>query len=323
MNRRALLRTFGAIGTVGAFAGCVGSGPGSGGTPGGSTTDTTDDRTTDDRTTAPDGGSDGTETSTSDGSVVEIGDRSAVAFPETNRPHAVTVKNATADPVTVGLSLSAEARGRVWRDVHHVAPDDPFELRLNAPAHYSLELRRDPDTSADADATTADDAMSDPDATVDVPLPSFDCNQSGTKVTLTADAVESTTYTTEIACADPELADTSFSATEGTCGSSDADDATVRYDGETVRVTGTISMPDPCRGVTLSKARYDDAKSTLFLTVEVQPADPAATCIACIGVRDYEATATFDVDLPDRVVVRHAGTDRETAVVARAVRNGA
>ena len=318
MNRRALLRTLGAIGTAGALAGCIGGGPGSGGTPGGSATDAPGGETT-----APDGGSDGTGTPASDGSVVEVGDRSTVAFPEMNRPHAVTVKNATADRVTFGLSLSAEARGRVWNDVVRVAPDDPFELRLNEPAHYSLELRRDPDAEADADATTVDDTVSDPDATVDVPLSLFDCNHSGTEVTVTADGVDTTTYATEIACADAELADTSFSAAEGTCGSSDADDASVRYDGESVRVTGTVSMPDPCREVKLSKARYDAEKSTLFLSVEVQPADPAATCVACVGVRDYEATATFEADLPDRVVVRHAGPDRPTGAVARAVRGGA
>ena len=317
MDRRALLGHLGAAGTLGAaaFAGCLGGVDAPGDSPGTDTADTTS--TPDDPVTDTD-----TETETSDGNTTDdstpvpddadavIGDRSSVAFAEMNRPHPVTFENATDGSVTLDLSVAAEGRGAVWARTVELAPAGSFELRLAEPAHYTVEVRR-----------TGGGSDGDPGATVDVPLSLFDCNYTGTTVEVTADGVDATTFTTELACPAPELVDTSFDAGEGACGTP-TDAADVRYDGEAVRVTGTVSMPDPCRSVSLSEATYDDGKSTLFLTVQVAAADPAATCVACVGISDYEVVADFDVDLPDRVVVRHAGADRATEVVARAVRGG-
>ena len=308
MDRRALLRTLGAAGTLGAIAGCLGGAGAPGDSSGADGTETTDGTATPPPTTETEtpGG-----TETPDGATASIGDRSNVAFPDENEPHLVTVTNAAADPATLDLSVAAEGRGEVWARTVELAADGTFELRLVEPAHYTVAVRR---TAGGSDVT----------AEVDVPLSYFDCNDSGTTVEVTVDDVSATTHATMMACPDAQLADTSFDAGEGTCRGQEreADTADVRYDGETVRVTGVVSMPDPCRGVSLSEATYDDAESTLSLTVEVAAADPAQTCIACIGVRDYEITADFDVDLPDRVVVRHAGADRATEVAARAVRGG-
>ncbi len=311
MDRRTLLRRVGAAGTVGSLAGCLGAAvPGdSSGADGDAGTTETETGTTPDETETSDGTETPDETETaSDGADAVIGDRSAVAFPETNKPHAVTVKNAAADSTRLDLSVSAEGRGEVWARTVELPSGGAFELRLVAPAHYTVTVCRAADGGVAAE--------------VDVPLSWFDCNDSGTTVELTADGAETTTFTTEMACPAAELAGTSFDAGEGQCGNADADAADVRYDGETVGVTGTVSMPDPCRDVSLADATYDEETSTLSLTVEVAAADPAQTCIACVGVRDYEATADFDVDLPDRVVVRHTGPDRETEVVTRAVRGG-
>lgn len=290
-----------------ALAGCLGGGtdpgesaPGTD-TDGTTDTDTPDDPATETETKAPDGGTDDPGTP-ADGVDAVVGDRSGVAFPEANLPHAVSVRNATDDPATLDLSVAAEGRGEVWARTVDLAPDGRFELRLAEPARYTVRVDR-ADDGGDAHG---------PDATVDVPLSYFDCNDSGTNVTVTADGVETETFATEVACPAPELVDASLDAGDGTCGDPDADAVDVRYEGEAVLVTGTVSMPDPCRGVSLSEASYDEGESTLFLTVRVAAADPAATCMACVGVRDYEVTADFDVDLPDRVVVRHAGADRET-----------
>ena len=316
MDRRALLGRLGAAGTLGAaaFAGCLGTGGDStapGDSPGTDGTDTPDDPVTNTGET-PGGETPDDSTTTPDGDAAVVGDPSSVAFPDTNRPHSLTFENATDDPVTLAVAVAAEGRGEVWAETVELASGGSFGLRLAEPAHYTIRVDR-------ADGGNAGD----PDATVDVPLSHFDCNDSGTTVKVTTDGVDATTFTTELACHGPELVDASFDAGEGACGDPDADAADVRYDGEAVRVTGAVSMPDPCRDVSLSEATYDEGESALFLTVRVAAADPAATCAACVGVRDYEVTADFDVDLPARVVVRHAGADRATKVVARAVRGGA
>lgn len=314
MDRRALLRTVGAAGTVGAFAGCLGSAS----TPADSSGTAADEVTTDAAETSDHGTETRTdaaetsdpdpetETSTSDGTDATVGDPSAVAFPETNRPHLVAVENVAGDPATLGISVSAEGRGEVWARTVDLDPGETFDLRLVAPAEYTLTLRRTRDGSTQT-------------SSVGVPLSYFDCNDSTTAVEVTANGLRTETTSTEMACPDPELADTTFDAGEGRCGNADADAADVRYDGEAVRVTGTVSMPTPCHEAVLSEATYDDREATLFLTVAVRDPDPDRVCVDCIGVRDYEATAAFDVDLPDRVEVRHAEGD-ETAVVARAVR---
>ena len=320
MNRRALLGRLGAAGTLGAaaVAGCLGTGTGpdtdspGGGDPSATDTDAPDDPTTETET--------GTETpkgtDAPDGDAAVIGDPADVAFPQMNRPHAVAFENAAGDSTTLDLSVAAEGRGAVWSRTVELAPGGSFDLRLVEPAHYTLRVAR-----AGGDSGGGNGSDGTPDATVDVPLSHFDCNESRTTVTVTAEGVKTETLATEIACATPELVGTSFDAGEGTCGDP-TDAADVRYDGEAVRVSGTVTMPDPCRSVSLSEATYDDGTSTLFLTVRVAAADPAATCVACVGVRDYEVTADFDADLPDRVVVRHAGADRPTETVTRAVRGG-
>lgn len=315
MDRRALLRAIGAAGTVGALAGCLGSATAPGDSSGTAADEVTADETetsepeTETGTDAGETSEPETETSTPGGNVATVGDASAVAFPETNRPHLVAVENVAGSRTTLGVSVSAEGRGEVWTRTVDLDPGETFDLRLVAPAEYTLTLRR---TRGGSTQTSS----------LGVPLSYFDCNDSTTTVEVTANGLRTQTASTEVGCPAPELVDTAFDAGEGECGDEGADAADVRYDGETVRVAGAVTMPDPCRDVSLAEADYDGAESTLFLTVEVAAADPAATCIACLGVRDYEITADFDVDLPDRVVVRHAGADRPTEVVERAVRGG-
>ena len=97
----------------------------------------------------------------------------------------------------------------------------------------------------------------------------------------------------------------SFTASDGDCGSGE-DTAEVRFDGDAVRVDGSLATPTPCHGAALADARLaDDGRR---LVVAVRTTDPASeSCVQCLGAVPYEATVRFGAGLPEEVRVEHDG----------------
>jgi len=104
---------------------------------------------------------------------------------------------------------------------------------------------------------------------------------------------------------EPRIVGESFTAHDGDCGS-DEDVAEVAFDGDTVRVDGTLATPTPCHGAALAGTRLADDGSRLV--VAVRTTDPASeSCVQCLGAVPYEATVRFGAGLPEEVRVEHDG----------------
>lgn len=101
----------------------------------------------------------------------------------------------------------------------------------------------------------------------------------------------------------PRIVDESLAARDGDCGSGE-DVARVAFDGDAVRVDGSLATPTPCHGAALADARLDGTR----LVVAVRTTDPSSeACVQCLGAVPYEATVRFEGGLPAEVRVEHDG----------------
>lgn len=333
MQRRALLAALATTGGALGTAGCLqsmgastdpgtdssdGTSPGSG-TRDDANRDTTDPEPTDDGTRTDDGDAppsdDAREPGPNDpewnptGDPVEtyrVGDRSTVVFPDSNRPHGITLWNRVDRERTIrvaytdGATEEAEVLGSVAVPGGHA-----IEIALQVPTRYALSVFVDDESFG----------------TVAVGREWFDCNTSGGSYALgKTDLVDYGTTTTLVACADPRVASRSFAVTERDCGTESDERATIVYDGERVRFKGTFVSGTQCAQLSLAPStNAGDASSARFV-VDADPQDDGG-CVQCVGAIDYEGTVHYERDLPDHVELAHRTRDGETHTVAKADRN--
>lgn len=84
--------------------------------------------------------------------------------------------------------------------------------------------------------------------------------------------------------------------------------AEIRFDAETNRVVvaGRLrSGGRSCKRTVLESATYDSTSDTLTLVVFDRVDESVGLCTSEIAVVPYEATVTFDTELPGEVVVEH------------------
>lgn len=108
----------------------------------------------------------------------------------------------------------------------------------------------------------------------------------------------------------PGVENARFRADDAECTSRD-EEATVARRGRTVRVSGTMIVPDPCHDGVLRTAEHDRESGVFRIVVGAEPTD--GFCVQCVAAIDYEFTATVD-GCPERVVVYHEGGDERKEI---------
>lgn len=296
MKRRPLL---GAVaGSLGAaiLGGCLGDG-GEGGDSD-TTTNQTPEPTTRPPTTTPPNGDDYRFDPESDDPFdrFERGDRSAVVFPDNNRPHDVKVWNAADESRVVTLVVIRDGETVLDRTV--TFPADGFlTLRVQVPDDWQIDLRRD----------------GEPLETIEIARESFDCNHIDHLVGVTADwTVTTQLRATEIACRGPAIAEHSFAPGEGHCASGTESAAAIAFEGESVVVDGTFVTPTPCYDLRLATAAYDANADALEIVIAAEAT--GETCVQCIGAIGYEAAIRFDHGRPGQVIVKYRNEGKSTVV---------
>jgi hypothetical protein len=298
MNRRELLQRAGALTTVVGLAGCVGTASRSN-PPNGETT--TDDLET---TTMDEFGDDfaGVKSDRDDPfAELSVGSRDGVAFPDTNRPHVVQVWNAAEESRDLLVRVSRGATDLLDRTVEFDA-DAYLTITLNEPADYRVAV------GVAGEVPT----------TFGVGRGLFDCNASTTDAGVAPDGTVATiTESTTMACHGPHVGETAFDVGQGKCGTENS--ASVAFEGEQVRVDGTVRTPTPQSGLSLADVSYDERAGTLAVRVRESGGDTPEPGVECVGTVPYEAIVGFEYDLPDEVAVVHESMD-QTKEVTRTAR---
>jgi len=293
MNRRRLLSAIGGLG-VAASAGCLGAG-GDAGDPDGDTPDDTPTEVPAGDNPSFNPGSDEPAWSRT------IGDRDAVAFPESNRPiEAVVWNDGPERDVRVVVGCACEP----LLDETVTLPADAFlSLTFAEPGAYEFRLAVG---NGDLRPVTAYDCGA------------FDCNDTTTTVQVTADGtVRTETLSTAVACPGPTVADVAFEqAAQGECGSEDA--ASVGTEGQSVVVNGRVVTPVPCYDLALVRAGYDGDADRLDVDVEADERQDGV-CTECVGEVPYEARVAFEHGFPGTVRVRHRRDGEWTVVTTAAL----
>lgn len=288
MQRRALLRKLGGVTAIGAFAGCTSvQAPGN---------DDQNDPTTDPGTTPSEPGPVVDE--------LRIGNRDNVDFPETHRPHGITVVNDVDNTRDIGVELTDGDGSVLVEDSWSVPADGRIVMTLNEPDQYTLAVRLDGEDLGPVSPQAG----------------SFDCNDSQTTVTVGPNGeLDSRTISTAVACASPEVVDTTFTETGSGCadgGEEQQPVASLTAADEQVSIAGEMRVPNPCYGATLESASISEGPEHV-LTVRIAQTDPDedGACVECVGAVEYETTISLDIDYPRTVVLeyRHMGDTEEVA----------
>lgn len=114
--------------------------------------------------------------------------------------------------------------------------------------------------------------------------------------------------------ATPRITKTWFHADDAECTNQDDDEATVARKGRTIRVAGTIIVPDPCHDAVLRTAEYDQESEEFQIVIGAERTD--GFCIQCLAASDYELTARIVDGYPERVVVYHEVGDERKKITA-------
>lgn len=300
MNRRDFLQRAGATAGVAGLAGCLGSavdesGPGS-------------DPANESETTGESDRFSGVQSDDdSPFRTISVGERDGVAFPDNNRPRTVRVWNAADAAREISLEISRDGES-VLDETVEFAADAYLKVVLNEPDDYRVAVGL-----ADADPTV-----------VEISRERFDCNTATIDAGVTADGrVETASVSTAAGCPLPEVASTDFSAEQGNCGTEHS--ATPAFEGESVRVEGTVRAPTPRSNLSLAEATYDRESDALTVRVRASESDgsgdDSGMGTQCVGEVPYEATVGFEYALPSDVAVVHE-TPEETVEVTRASRSG-
>jgi hypothetical protein len=126
---------------------------------------------------------------------LDVGSREGVADPEDNRPHGVSIWNATSKTTTVEVRLVDAAADRTVLELtSELAADAAIECSLLDPSTYRLRVQV---PGMEATETAA------------VPRSWFDCNSSVTQVSiLEGGRIESQMFSTLVACTDVTISGT-------------------------------------------------------------------------------------------------------------------
>lgn len=269
MQRRSLLGRLAALGVLGGVAGCTAPNRGDGGEPGGSD---------------PDGDAEVVETR-------QVGSREGVAFPENQRPHEVAVVNGGEVTREIEVDLQAADHAVGLSERWTIPVDHRVVLRIATPDEYTL-------TVGVGDGEPA---------STTIPSGYFDCNDSRTTATVGPEGeLETETLTTLVACPPPAVAESQLEVTETGCAGGDQEAPTVRAREETLQISGTIQVPNPCHEAAIERVDYTGETDTLSvrITQTEPPGDQA--CIECVGAVEYEAELELMNGYPGTVVVEHA-----------------
>ena len=114
--------------------------------------------------------------------------------------------------------------------------------------------------------------------------------------------------------ATPRITKAWFHADDAECTNQDNDEATVACKGRTIRVAGTIAVPDPCYDAVLRTAEYDRESEEFQIVIGAERTD--GFCIQCLAASDYELTARIGNGYPERVVVYHEVGDERKKITA-------
>ncbi|WP_435360820.1 hypothetical protein [Haloarchaeobius sp. DFWS5] len=332
MKRRAILAS---VAGLGAMAGCLGdtgggdSTTGTTRTPTGTTQQSPDTATATDRPTeSPDSETETTTqpedesgTTEDDGEpeddfewdpasddpfkTFDFGDRSAVAFPDNNRPLTVRIWNMADEERKISFDVDDTGSAAVQGYKIPFPPNEWMELSILVPSTYTLAVSTDDESEDRVQYDHGD----------------FDCNETVSFVGIDAEnRVRQKTQTTLVECPDPTVTTTDLTDGDGACASETRSSASVTFGDETVTVDGEFQTGDPCYDLELADANYDAKTDELVLTVAAS--DTGDECIECVGLVPYEAAVGFKYDFPTHVAVQHQ-QQGETTTVARATRNAA
>jgi hypothetical protein len=310
-TRRSLLASLAAAGVAAGSAGCLQQfrdGPGRDATrseinDGGdrSSTRPPDDDARERNATDPSWNPDGGPVET-----FRVGDRDAVAFPDSNQPH------------TVSLWNRVDRERDVAVDVTHGATDDPVLLGpVAVPAGYTVQVSLRVPTRYALDVSVDGESL----GAVTVGRRWIDCNYSDTPYALgRRDVIAYPATSTTVACAAPTIASTGLDVDSRDCASDGDPTASIVYKGERVRVDGTVVASNPCHDLSIASTTYSDETKTATVVVDAtHPEDPRQDCVGGI---DYNATIAFDRDIPDHVDLLHRDASGDDERVATATRNG-
>lgn len=107
--------------------------------------------------------------------------------------------------------------------------------------------------------------------------------------------------------------DRSFQVTDRSCGQG-GNAATVSFEGESVRVEGTIGGRDTCDTARLARVELHEDVLTVVVEVAEEAFTETPACAQCLTDIDYRFRATVARDSPARVRVVHRTADGESTV---------
>lgn len=282
MNRRTLLTALG----FGWITGCIGTQ-----TP----ADSTGSRSGTNDPGQP--GSDGERTGEPHAKF-SVGDRSAVAFPDANKPVSYRILN-EGNPRSIHFVAVSDGNPQVNETVTLPA-ETHLEITFQQPADYELQVGVDGDDPVTVDRISTAE---------------FSCVRTiGTARIGAQTGIESQIETRESDCLAPSVADTSFKTDAGECGT--AHTAAVSFADGTVRVSGRVRAPQPCYQLMLDSATYDTTEKTLIVTIAVGDRTEGV-CVDCLGEIPYQAVIELQHDYPQTVLIQHRESTGQLVDVSR------
>lgn len=106
-----------------------------------------------------------------------------------------------------------------------------------------------------------------------------------------------------------KIVDSGFELQDTGC-STEKKEPSVTFDGQNVRVTGTIKGNNSCYVAELEDTPVEKRK--LIVMVRSYEASGADMCAMCVSQIEYSARITFESELPNTVTVLHNGTEMRT-----------
>jgi len=228
-----------------------------------------------------------------------VGERSAVDFPDANRPHHVQILNDSDERRAFSLRVTS--------------PTASFSRSVSLAAHRRVAVElSEPGTYRLAVGVGGNEPTR-----VRVPGESFDCNASTTRVAVRPDGrVEWTTESASTSCRPPAVVDRSLVVEERSCGDG-VSEASVSFADQRVVVRGRLPVAESCGTARIRSVRYDPETDALELFVGASVSTDRSACTDCAGAVVYRGVVGFERGYPGRVVVRHAvGGERTTVATA-------
>ena len=129
---------------------------------------------------------------------------------------------------------------------------------------------------------------------------------------------ETTTNTTSATMGTPTVSGSSLEVTDAGCGSTNASEASVSFEGNEAVVTGTVVGNNGCYRARLGEVSYDGSSDTCRVVVEAfDDRGSSGGCTECITEITYEAVVVFDGGLPGTLEVVHDELGGKNTVVSK------